>query len=96
MTTMMGISLTGRQVVMVGGGEVAARRIRRFLLDGAIVRVVAPELSAATARLVEEHGLEWRARVASTEDLDDTWLVHTATGDPRADADVAARCEDLG
>ena len=35
-----------------GGGDVAARRIRRFLLDGAIVRVVAPELGAATARLV--------------------------------------------
>ncbi|HWH98186.1 MAG TPA: NAD(P)-dependent oxidoreductase, partial [Pseudolysinimonas sp.] len=95
MTTMMGISLTGRQVVMVGGGEVAARRIRRFLLDGAIVRVVAPELSAATARLVEEHGLEWRARAASIDDLDDAWLVHTATGNPHVDAEVAARCEDL-
>ena len=95
MTTMMGISLTGRQVVMVGGGEVAARRIRRFLLDGAIVRVVAPELGAATARLVEEHGLEWVARAASTDDLDDAWLVHTATGNPHVDAEVAARCEDL-
>ena len=69
MTTMMGISLTGRQVVMVGGGEVAARRIRRFLLDGAIVRVVAPELGAATARLVERarvgvdcaRGIHWRS-----------------------------------
>ena len=35
MTTMVGVSLAGRQVVMVGGGDVAARRIRRFLLDGA-------------------------------------------------------------
>ncbi|HYI51059.1 MAG TPA: uroporphyrinogen-III C-methyltransferase [Microbacterium sp.] len=93
MTTMMGISLTGRQVVLVGGGEVAARRIRRFLLDGAVIRVVAPELGAATARLVGDHELEWRTRAVVPADLDDAWLVHTATGDPRVDADVAALCE---
>jgi len=94
MTTMIGISLTGRQVVLVGGGDVAARRIRRFLLDGAIVRIVAPELGEATARLAAEHTLEWRARGVVPGDLDDAWLVHTATGDARLDADVAALCEE--
>ena len=93
MTTMMGISLTGRQVVMVGGGDVTARRIRRFLRDGALVRVVAPELGASTARLVADHALEWRPRAVQQADLGDAWLVHTATGDPGADADVAALCE---
>ncbi|MGH7290075.1 MAG: precorrin-2 dehydrogenase/sirohydrochlorin ferrochelatase family protein, partial [Myxococcota bacterium] len=93
MTTMIGISLGGRQVVMVGGGDVAARRIRRFLLDGAIIRIVAPALGDATARLVQEHGLEWRDRAVAPRDLDDAWLVHTATGDARVDADVAALCE---
>jgi uroporphyrin-III C-methyltransferase/precorrin-2 dehydrogenase/sirohydrochlorin ferrochelatase len=93
MTTMIGISLTGRQVVMVGGGDVTARRIRRFLLDGAVVRVVAPELGSATARLVADNAVEWRERVVADADLDGAWLVHTATGDPRVDADVAALCE---
>lgn len=93
MTTMMGISLGGRLVVMVGGGDVAARRIRRFLLDGAIVRIVAPEVSAATARLIDDNGLEWRSRVFVPEDLVGAWLVHTATGSARVDGDVAARCE---
>lgn len=93
MTTMIGISLTGRQVVMVGGGDVAARRIRRFLLDGAVVRVVAPQLGAATARLVADNALEWRDGIVAAADLDDAWLVHTATGDSRVDADVAALCE---
>ena len=93
MTTMIGISLSGRQVVMVGGGDVAARRIRRFLLDGAVIRVVAPELGEATSRLVQEHALEWRDHVVVPSDMDDAWLVHTATGDARVDADVAAVCE---
>ena len=94
MTTMIGISLAGRQVVMVGGGDVAARRIRRFLLDGAVVRVVAPQLADATARLVADNALEWRARGVIPADLDDAWLVHTATGDARVDADVSAACDD--
>lgn len=93
MTTMMGISLTGRLVVSVGGGDVAARRIRRFLLDGALVRVVAPAVGAQTARLIAENGLEWRAREVGAGDLDGAWLVHTATGDTRADGRVAALCD---
>ena len=61
MTTMIGHLARGHgRSSLVGGGDVAARRIRRFLLDGAIVRVVAPELGAATARLVDDA----RARVA--------------------------------
>lgn len=94
MTTMIGISLSGRLVVMVGGGEVAARRIRRFLLDGAVIRVVAPALGAATARLVDEHGLEWLSRVFARDDLEGAWLVHTATGNSRVDAHVAALCDE--
>ncbi len=93
MTTMIGMALTGRQVVMVGGGEVAARRIRRFLLDGALIRVVAPDVGAATARLIAENDLEWRARGVVPADVADAWLVHTATGDPRVDAEVAGFCE---
>ncbi len=94
MTTMMGISLSGRLVVMVGGGDVAARRIRRFLLDGAVIRVIAPVISADTARLVHDNDLEWFARGIQSADLADAWLVHTATGDSRVDTRVAALCEE--
>ena len=53
MTTMLGISLAGRTVVMVGGGAVTARRLERFLADGARVTIVAPELSVRCATLVD-------------------------------------------
>ncbi|SDG72436.1 uroporphyrinogen-III C-methyltransferase [Microbacterium pygmaeum] len=94
MTTMMGISLGGRLVLSVGGGDVAARRIRRFLLDGAVVRVVAPELGEQTARMVAENTLEWHAREVEPADLDGAWLVHTATGNARVDGRVAALCDE--
>lgn len=93
MTTMLGISLAGRRVVMVGGGSVTARRVERFLADGADVSIVAPELAPAMRALVEEHALTWLPRRVEPDDVDGAWLVHTATGDPRVDAEVAAECE---
>lgn len=97
MTTMLGLSLTGRRVLLVGGGTVAARRLARFLTDGALVRVVAPELAPQTRALLAEHrsdrGLEWVRRQFVPEDLDDAWLVHSATGDAAVDRDVAALCD---
>ncbi len=93
MTVMLGVDLTGRDVLLVGGGAVAAKRIRRFLDEGARVRIVAPVLHPETARLVELHGLVWRAGRFRGTDLAGAWLVHTATGDARVDRGVAERCE---
>ncbi|WP_137844908.1 uroporphyrinogen-III C-methyltransferase [Microbacterium sp. 2FI] len=93
MTTMVGISLHGRSVVMVGGGAVTARRLERFLGDGAVVRVVAPELSPSVQNLVDTHRLTWIRRRFRAVDVAGAWLVHTATGDPSADAHVVSACE---
>lgn len=94
MTLMLGISLAGRDVLMVGGGRVAARRLARFLAEGARPRVVAPQLHDDTARLVVEQGLVWEARRFERDDLAGAWLVHVATGDPAIDRGVAESCED--
>lgn len=93
MTAMLGVSLDGRVVVLVGGGSVTARRLRRFLDERAHVRVVAPELSAETRQLVADHDVDWFARPVAEHDVDDAWLVHTATGDPEVDARVVGWCE---
>jgi len=92
-TTMLGVSLAGREVLLVGGGTVTARRLRRLLDDGAFVRVVAPELAPETRDLVDAHRVPWRARRFRRSDVGRAWLVHTATGDPRIDLRVAAECE---
>lgn len=93
MTTMVGLSLAGRDVLMVGGGDVTARRMARLIEDGAAVRIVAPALSARTHELVRAHGVPWTKRRVTEDDLDGAWLVHTATGVPGVDAAVAAAAE---
>lgn len=93
MTTMLGVSLAGRRVVLAGGGSVAARRLRRFVDEGADTIVVAPDLAAETAALVADRGVEWRAREIVEDDVDGAFLVHAATGDAAVDAEIAAWCE---
>jgi len=93
MTTMLGLSLTGRKVVFVGGGAVAARRLPRLLDDGALVTVIAPALGAEVQALVDAGRVEWIARDVRENDLDGAWFVHSATADRGVDARVAAWCE---
>ncbi|WP_034806080.1 uroporphyrinogen-III C-methyltransferase [Intrasporangium oryzae] len=88
------LDLSGRLVVVVGGGPVSAGRVSAFVDEGAVVRVVSPWLCEDLLDLAVEGLVEWRARdYAGPADLDGAWLVHTATGDARVDARVRADSE---
>ncbi|NEE02365.1 uroporphyrinogen-III C-methyltransferase [Phytoactinopolyspora halotolerans] len=83
------LDVAGRRVVVVGGGPIAARRAEPLADAGADLLVVAPALCEPLAALVEQGRAGWQPRQYRAEDLDDAWLVHTATGD-RAVDDAAA------
>ncbi|OFE17216.1 uroporphyrinogen-III C-methyltransferase [Humibacillus sp. DSM 29435] len=90
------VDLSGRLVVAVGGGPVSARRVRAFVEEGAVVRVVAPWVCEDLLDLVGEGRVQWWARdYEGADDLDGAWLVHTATGDRVTDTQVAADAEAL-
>src|SRR6476661_4554793 len=90
------LDLTGRLVVAVGGGPVSARRVRAFLDEGAVVRVVAPWLCEDLRDLVAAGRIDWVERdYAGPSDLDGAWFAHTATGEPSVDREVAADAESL-
>lgn len=87
MTTLLGIDLTDRPVLVVGGGPVAARRLAHLRDEGAHITVVAPAVCEDVVALLDD--VRWEAREVREDDLDGMWLVHTATGSPVADAEVA-------
>ncbi|MFC7492152.1 MULTISPECIES: uroporphyrinogen-III C-methyltransferase [unclassified Knoellia] len=85
------LDLTGRLVAVFGGGPVTARRIRDFLDEGALVRVVSPWVCEDVLDLVDgsKDRVTWLQRdYSGPGDLDGAWLVHTATGDPEVDSTI--------
>lgn len=90
----LALDLRGRRVVAIGGGPVAARRVRDFVTAGADVHLVAPTICPAMEAVLE--GITWHQRPYRDGDLEGAWLVHTATGDPLVDARVAAAAEARG
>ncbi len=86
-----GLVLTGRRVVVVGGGHVAQRRVPALLATGADVHVVSPEVTPAIEGLASE--LTLVLRDFTETDLDGAWYVVAATDDPQVNARVAAAAE---
>lgn len=82
MTTLLGLDVTGRPVLVAGGGPVAARRAGVLAADGALVTVVAPRLCEDLRRLVACGAVTWAERKVAETDVDGAWLVHAATDDP--------------
>jgi uroporphyrin-III C-methyltransferase/precorrin-2 dehydrogenase/sirohydrochlorin ferrochelatase len=89
----VGLRLSGRRVVVVGGGQVAHRRVAGLLEAGAVVTVVSPDLTPALEALVAPGAVTWHPRRYVAGDLAGAWYAVAATDDPAANAAVAAEAE---
>jgi uroporphyrin-III C-methyltransferase/precorrin-2 dehydrogenase/sirohydrochlorin ferrochelatase len=88
-----GLRLSGRRVVVVGAGTVVRRRLPALLEAGAVVTVIAPEVSPTVEALAGEGRLTWVPRDYRDGDLDGAWYVVVATDSPVANAAAAAEAE---
>ena len=84
------LDLTGKKVVLVGGGTIAARRIGTLRLFGCETVVIAPELTA------KAEGLTWLQRPYEPGDLEGAFLAIAATGDREVNRQVGEEARRLG
>jgi uroporphyrin-III C-methyltransferase/precorrin-2 dehydrogenase/sirohydrochlorin ferrochelatase len=89
----VGLRLHDRRVVVVGGGQVAHRRVAGLLAARARVTVVSPEVTPALEALVEPGSLTWVRRGYAPGDLEGAWYAVAATDDPAVNAAVAEEAE---
>lgn len=85
--------LKRRPVLVVGGGEVAARKIDLLHRAGAQVRVVAQTLSSELEQLHQDGRIHWLALDFLPEQLDEVFLVIAATNDTALNAAVFAAAD---
>src|SRR5262245_65999871 len=79
------LDLTGRPVLLVGAGSVAAAKLDQLLAARADVRVVAPDV----CQHIKAAGVRVERRPFHPTDLDDAWLVVVAST-PAVKLQVAA------
>lgn len=99
MTYLLGLRMRDRDVLVVGGGRVAQRRVPVLLEAGARVTLVSPEVSAALEDLADAGRLTWVRRPFEPGDVVGPdapayWLVHAATDSAEVNAAVATEAED--
>jgi len=92
----LGLRLSGRKVVVVGGGAVATRRVRALVAAGALVTVISPEVTDELAQLEHDGRISVLPRTYASGDVAGAVLVHTATGVEAVDAAVTAEADAAG
>lgn len=90
------VRLDGRACVVIGGGEVAERKVHGLLAAGARVTLVSPELTPALAALASGGAIAHRAGAYRAGDLAGAFLAYAATDDESVNAAIAAEAEAEG
>lgn len=82
------LKLTGRRVVIVGGGQMASAKLEALLSEGALVTVVAPDIRPE----MERQGVGLVRRPFEDDDLDGAWWA-VAAAPPEVNRRVQAAAE---
>ena len=75
------IDLTNKDVLVVGGGQIALRRLLLFIEEGAIVTVVSPEVVPDIEELFKQGKIHWFEKEIELQDLDKAFMIIAATND---------------
>ena len=75
------LNLKGRLCVVIGGGDVAERKVRGLLRAGARVKVVSPELTEGLEELRNRGLIKHVKRAYQEDDIRDAFLVIAATSE---------------
>lgn len=92
----MFLTMSGRRVVIAGGGEQAAQKCRLMLKTEALITVLAPVLDDELADLAATGRILWDKAPITVAHFCDTALVFVATGDAARDEEVHGLAKQAG
>lgn len=90
------LPLLGRKLVIVGGGDLALRKLRLALKTGAEIRVVSPEIHADIEAIARSGKITWADRAFEAPDVKGASAVFAATGIEEIDSAVSRAASDAG
>jgi len=77
------LDLQHRNVVVVGGGPVAERKVNALLSCHARVKLISPTITQGLKKIVRQGKVQWHPRPFRRADLRGAFLIFAATDDPK-------------
>src|SRR5690242_2564717 len=90
------LRLQGRPAVVIGGGQVAARKVMRLIEAGASVTVIAPTFESEVKAWLEKGLIRAHQRPYRRGDLNGMVLAFAATDSQTVNAAVADEAQSIG
>ncbi|MEV0601645.1 uroporphyrinogen-III C-methyltransferase [Streptomyces sp. NPDC050315] len=90
----VGLRLTGRRVVVLGGGQVAQRRLPALIAAGADILLISPSATPSVEAMADAGELTWERRGYRPGDLADAWYALISTDDDAANAAASQEAEE--
>jgi precorrin-2 dehydrogenase/sirohydrochlorin ferrochelatase len=90
------VDLRDQDVLVVGGGEVAERKIKNLLTHGCRIAITSPRLTSYLKGLVERGDIRCIDPDQVDDALDSVFMVIAATGDPAFNSRIAAKAKARG
>src|SRR6186997_2878891 len=87
------LRLSGRDCLVVGGGEVGLEKVEGLLACGGKVTLIAPEAVAELQALADEGSIRWERREFAESDLEGNFLAIAATNDTDVNVSVYEAAE---
>ncbi|ABF41375.1 precorrin-2 dehydrogenase [Candidatus Koribacter versatilis Ellin345] len=82
------LKLQGRPLLIVGGGAIAEQKLDGMIEAEALITLVAPQITPAIREIARAGSIQWIAREFRRSDLNRTFLVIAATGNPRVNEEI--------
>ncbi|MGI5467724.1 uroporphyrinogen-III C-methyltransferase [Streptomyces sp. CA-132043] len=90
----VGLRLTGRRVVVLGGGQVAQRRLPALIAAGADILLISPSATPSVEAMADAGELAWERRTYRPGDLAAAWYALISTDDDAANAAASQEAEE--
>lgn len=90
------LDLDNQKVLVVGGGEVAERKIRNLLIYGCQISIISPHLTPHLKEMVAKRRIHHLPHESLGTVMDDAFMVIAATDDPKVNSQIASQAKERG
>jgi len=84
------IDISKKQIVVIGGGKVAERRVSTLVHYATDIHIISPTISEHLRHMVEQDGIHWHAKSFEAKDIKQADLIIAATNSSEVNQQILA------